>query len=182
MFGANITMGVVSRLLSGLRDLSLALLLVMLVFAIALPALLPSAAVAQEDSDAGKDRCAAPNLQTDLRPDADGPPTKVTIGMQMIDLMKVDDISQTLTGDFAVVLTWTDPRLAHLKGCEILLQDIWEPGITILNSGRKYLNLPIEAEIGPAVRLRIFKGMGGRSQPITIFKTFLSTSRIFKSG
>ena len=53
-------------------------------------ALLPSAAFAQEVSNAGKDRCAAPNVRTDLRPDADGPPTKVTIGMQMVDLMGIE--------------------------------------------------------------------------------------------
>jgi hypothetical protein len=50
-------------------------------------ALLPSAAFAQEVSNAGKDSCAPPNVRTDLRPNADGPPTKVALGMQMIDLM-----------------------------------------------------------------------------------------------
>ncbi len=124
-------------------------------------ALLPSAAFAQEVSNAGKDRCAAPNVRTDLRPDADGPPTTVTIGMQMVDLMGIDDISQTLTGDFLVVLNWTDPRLAHLKGCEILLQDIWEPGIVILNSGRKFLSLPKEAEIGAGGSVRYIQRFGG---------------------
>ncbi len=123
--------------------------------------LLSAAASAQEVSKAGKDRCAAPSVRTDLRPDADGPPTKVTIGMHMVDLMGIDDISQTLAGDFAVVLNWTDPRLVHLQGCEILLQNIWEPEIGILNSGRKFPSLPKEAKIGAGGSVRYIQRYGG---------------------
>jgi hypothetical protein len=143
-------------------------------------ALLPSAAFAQEVSNAGKDRCAAPNVRTDLRPNTDGPPTKVTIGMQMIDLMGVDDISQTLTGDFAVVLNWTDSRLAHLKGCEILLQDIWEPGITVLNSGRRFPKLPKEAEIGPGGSVRYIQRYGGTFATYHNLRDFPFDKQIFR--
>lgn len=125
------------------------------------PALLPMAVFAQEVSNTGKERCAVVNVQTDLRPDADGPPTKVTIGMHLVDLMGIDDISQTLSGDFAVVLNWTDPRLSHLEGCEVPLQTIWEPGITIMNSGRKFPSLPEEAEIGPGGSVRYIQRYGG---------------------
>ena len=81
--------------------------------------------------------CAALDVQADVRPDAGGPPTKVTVGIRIMDLMGISDVSQTLTGDFAVMLTWTDPRLAHLQGCQIALDTIWSPGLVFFNSGEK---------------------------------------------
>ncbi len=125
------------------------------------PVLLPVAAVAQEDAATGADRCATPAVQTDLRPDAQGPPTEVTVGMSLVDLLGIDDISQTLAGDFLVVLRWTDPRLAHLEGCEVPLERIWEPGLVVVNSGRKFPSLPEEAEIGPGGSVRYIQRYGG---------------------
>ena len=60
--------------------------------------------------------CSSANMKTDIRPDHDGPPTKISTAIVMLDLMEICDISQTLNGDFAVILMWTDPRLAHLDG------------------------------------------------------------------
>ena len=96
----------------------------------------------------GDDPCAIPGIRTDERPGAGGPPTTVSVGIRMVDLMEINDVSQTLTGDFAVVLTWTDPRLARLKGCEVLLDDIWSPGIRFINSGRLFPSRPRAADIG----------------------------------
>lgn len=93
--------------------------------------------------------CAVLDVQADVRPDAGGPPTKVTVGIRLIDLMGISDVNQTLTGDFAVMLTWTDPRLAHLQGCRITLDNIWSPGLTFFNSGEKSRERPREARIGP---------------------------------
>lgn len=95
-----------------------------------------------------KDPCAAPNIRTDVRPEASGPPTQVSVGMYMNDLTGISDPDQTLTGDFAVALTWADPRLAHLEGCEISLDDIWSPGLAFFNSGRLFTSRPREVGIG----------------------------------
>jgi hypothetical protein len=114
-----------------------------------LAVLLASIASAQSDARGEGDPCAAPDVRTDVRPDAGGPPTEVSVGIRMIDLTEINDVSQTMTGDFAVRLTWTDPRLAHLEGCEILLDDIWSPGLTFINSGRLFTSRPREAGIGP---------------------------------
>jgi len=111
--------------------------------------LLASMASAQSDPRSKGDPCAAPDVQTDVRPDAGGPPTEVSVGMRMIDLTEINDVDQTLTGDFAVRLTWTDPRLAHLEGCEISLDDIWSPGLVFVNSGRMFPSRPRETGIGP---------------------------------
>jgi hypothetical protein len=114
-----------------------------------LAVVLSSTASAWSSTVVASDPCADPNVRTDVRPDADGPPTKVSVGILMVDLMEINDVKQTLTGDFAVVLSWKDPRLAHLKGCEIPLDDIWSPGLVFTNSGRKFPERPKEAGIGP---------------------------------
>lgn len=93
--------------------------------------------------------CAPPNIATDVRPDASGPPTEVLIGVRLADLTEINDVAQTLTGDFAVVLSWTDPRLSRLQGCEISLDDVWSPGIIFRNSGRLITSRPRKVSIGP---------------------------------
>jgi hypothetical protein len=111
--------------------------------------LLASAAFAQGDPAGEQLPCAAPNIRTDVRPRADGPPTEVAVGMYMIDLTAINDPDQTLTGDLGVLLTWTDPRLARLEGCEIPLDDVWSPQLVFLNSGRMFPSRPREVDIGP---------------------------------
>ena len=95
------------------------------------------------------DPCVAPRIQADVRPDADGPPTKVLVSFFMVDLTGISDPDQTLTGDFAVALRWTDPRLAGMEGCEISLDDIWSPGLEFFNSGRLFLSRPRQVSVGP---------------------------------
>jgi hypothetical protein len=63
--------------------------------------------------------------------------------------MEINDVSQTLTGDFAVLVSWTDPRLTHLDGCEISLDDIWSPGMVFVNAGNKFLSRPKIVGVSP---------------------------------
>ena len=84
------------------------------------------------------DPCAVPGMRTNQRPGAGGAPTEVSVGVRMVDLTDINDVSQTLTGDFAVLLRWTDPRLDGLEGCEIPLSDVWTPGLRFVNSGRLF--------------------------------------------
>jgi hypothetical protein len=93
--------------------------------------------------------CTVPAMRTDLRPGEGGPPTEVLAGIRMVDLTGIDDVSQTLTGDFAVFQSWTDPRLAGLQGCEVPLSAIWTPSLVFVNSGRLFKVLKEEADIGP---------------------------------
>ena len=117
-------------------------------------------AVAQDTAATDEVSCVVPELRTDVRPNPDGPPTEVEVGMRMVDLMGIDDISQTLTGDFIVILNWIDPRLAELEGCEVPLADIWDPGVVIVNSGRKFPSLPLEAGVGPGGWVRYVQRYG----------------------
>ena len=112
--------------------------------------LLGSLASAEGVGTVDDDPCAVIGVRTNERPGADGAPTEVSIGVRMVDLTDIDDVSQTLTGDFAIFLGWTDSRLEGLEGCEVPLDDIWTPGIRFVNSGRLFLGLEEEADIGPA--------------------------------
>jgi hypothetical protein len=124
------------------------------VVVLCLAVVLSSTASAWSSTVVASDPCADPNVRTDVRPEADGPPTKVAVGILMVDLMEINDVNQTLTGDFAVVLSWKDPRLAHLKGCEIPLDDIWSPGLVFTNSGRKFSERPKEVGIDPGGQVK----------------------------
>lgn len=115
-----------------------------------------------DNSLAAEDRlCPPPNVRTNIRPHENGPPIKIEVGVNMIDLMEIDDISQTMTADFAVSQRWVDPRLAHLEGCEIPLTDIWTPDLTIINSGRKFRNRPKKAVIGPGGQVSYLQRYSG---------------------
>jgi hypothetical protein len=120
--------------------------------AVCLAMVLPS--TARSDQTAADDSCAVADVRTDIRPTADGPPTRVDVSVYMIDLLEISDIRQTLTGDFGVRLSWMDPRLAHLDGCEISLSDIWSPGLVVLNSGRQFAGRPEVAGIGPGGQVK----------------------------
>jgi len=110
---------------------------------------LASAASARIDPMPKDASCKTPNVRTGVRPDASGPPTNVAVSIFLIDIMEISDVTQTLTGDFALTQSWTDPRLVHFEGCEIALDKIWSPELVFLNTGRKITSRPMNASIGP---------------------------------
>ncbi len=117
-------------------------------------ALCTGAAYGQSGAPTTVDRCAKPSVRTNVRPDADGTPTEVSVGVRLIDLTKINDVAQTLTGDFFVLLIWTDARLSHLMGCKIALDHVWSPGLTFINSGRMFTSRVREVHIGPGGQVR----------------------------
>ncbi len=106
-------------------------------------------AFAPEARAADDDPCAVPAMRTDDRPGEGGPATEVLVGIRMVDLTDIDDVSQTLTGDFAVFQSWIDPRLDGLESCEVPIGSIWTPHLRFVNSGRLFKNLEDKADIGP---------------------------------
>ncbi len=116
--------------------------------------LLASAVSAQARPKAEAGACQDPNVRIDVRPNAGGPPTVISVGFRMIDLTEINDVKQTLTGDFAVLLTWTDARLSQLQGCEISLDKVWSPSLVFVNSGRLIMTRPREVSIGPGGQVR----------------------------
>jgi hypothetical protein len=116
---------------------------------------------AQGAPSAIDDPCPPPKLRTNVRPDADGPPTEVSVGIRMIDLLEIDDVNQTLKVDIAIVRSWTDQRLAQLAGCEILVDDVWFPELVIVNSGRLFERWPREVSIGPGGQVKYPQRISG---------------------
>ncbi len=116
-------------------------------------ALWPGATHGQTDAPTKDDPCAAPKMKTNVRPNADGPPVEVTMGVRLTDLTEIDDVAQTLTAEYLVVLSWTDARLSQLEGCEFSLKDVWSPELIFINSGRLFSTGPKEVGIGPGGRV-----------------------------
>ena len=69
-----------------------------------------------------------------IRPEPEGTPTEVDVGVFVIDISKINDVEQTFTADFALILRWQDPRLAGAQGVRSLfMKDIWHPYVLIQN-------------------------------------------------
>ncbi len=116
--------------------------------------LLASVTSAQVRPNADAEACENPNIRIDVRPNADGPATVISVGFRMMDLTEINDVKQTLTGDFAVLLSWTDARLSQFQGCEIALDKVWSPSVVFTNSGRLITSRPREVSIGPGGQVR----------------------------
>ena len=72
------------------------------------------------------------------RPDPKGIPTKVYIGMYVIDISQISDVDQSFTVDFHVMAKWKDPRLAvkNSKSSiarKVPLESIWNPDVRLYN-------------------------------------------------
>jgi len=93
--------------------------------------------------------CELPKINLSERPHVNGAPTKVTLGMLLIDIIGIDDIMQQFTTEFAVLQTWTDPRLEEMAGCHFEQSQIWYPELTFMNSGRIFPAFPARAAVGP---------------------------------
>jgi len=81
-----------------------------------------------------------PSLEFLERPDTEGTPTRVGIGVYLIDLYEIDDVDQTFNADFILSVTWQDPRLAvgmdeesgDLRSYDVT--QVWSPEPMLLNS------------------------------------------------
>lgn len=83
------------------------------------------------------DVCTLPDdYRADIRPNPDGSPTVVELGVLVADVTQIDDVAQTIEGDFIIRKAWRDPRLAELAGCRLQRAVIWFPTIDILNSSQ----------------------------------------------
>ncbi len=81
-----------------------------------------------------QDACQPPAMRIDHRPDHNGPPTIITLGILVADITGVDDVAQTISGDFILEMQWEDKRLEEQAGCRIAISQVWAPQLQILNS------------------------------------------------
>ncbi len=98
--------------------------------------------------------CELPNINMGERPNAGRAPTKVALGIFLVDITEINDVKQQFTADFAVFQSWNDPRLKDLNGCRFKLEQIWSPLFTLINSGQVSPEFPDRATVGPEGAMR----------------------------
>ncbi|MBW2395720.1 MAG: hypothetical protein JRG95_15780, partial [Deltaproteobacteria bacterium] len=87
------------------------------------------------------------------RPDPEGVPTPVHVGLFIIDLASLDDPSQTFFVDMVINLRWKDPRLAFEPTSEsgsiriLPLSRVWNPRLLLTNQRRTTLMNPHEVRV-----------------------------------
>src|SRR6476646_4553968 len=86
------------------------------------------------------------------RPQAEPGPTRISVGIWMVDITNIDSAQQNFTAEVAVVLRWRDPRLAHTGNGVVRypLEQVWHPRIAVVNEtnsvSRKF---PDSVEVEP---------------------------------
>ena len=106
------------------------------------------------------------------RPRADDGPTRVSIGIWMVDITSIDSAQQSFTAEMALVLRWNDPRLAHTGNGVVRypLEQVWHPRIAVVNEtnsvSRKFPDL-VEVEPDGKVTYRQ-RYAGAFSQPLRL--------------
>ena len=85
------------------------------------------------------DPCFIPPMLTRSPPTTNGQPVQVQIGILLIDVVEIDDVTESFTADLKVRIRWKDPRLSaialghSLENCRFSIEDIWNPDIQPIN-------------------------------------------------
>jgi len=85
------------------------------------------------------DPCFIPPMLTRNPPGSNGQPVQVKIGILLIDVVEIDDVTESFTADLKVRVRWKDPRLSaaavghSLENCRLLIDDVWTPDIQPIN-------------------------------------------------
>lgn len=95
-----------------------------------------------------------------VRPDPKGTPTRAEIGVYVLDVMVIDDATQTFEADLAVTLRWRDPRLAFsveeigLEELVLPLDEVWSAELGMLNQRDLERFLPEVVRVEPDGKVR----------------------------
>jgi hypothetical protein len=93
-----------------------------------------------------------PDQISQERPEPDAGPTKVSVGLYIIDISKINDVDQSMTADFVIRIRWRDPRLATDEpGVRTFgIQEIWSPRLTVANKRRLWKTWPDTVDVDQA--------------------------------
>jgi len=80
------------------------------------------------------------------RPNENGAPTIVSIGIYVVDIETIDNVHQHFVADFMLLVRWKDDRLKG-ESRTVEIDDIWWPNIAVLNGRDLSMELPHRAEI-----------------------------------
>ncbi len=94
-------------------------------------------------------------------PHAEGEgPTEVRVGFYLIDVLSINDVEESFSADFALILKWRDPRLSDpalgLVGTQVPLGSVWSPSIHVVNDKSLRLAWPriLQIEADGAITYR----------------------------
>lgn len=85
-----------------------------------------------------------------VRPGAESGPTRLSVGVWLADISRIDSASQTFSANLFFALSWRDPSLAHGQPSvkKYDLKDIWHPNWFVVNAVAKLeSSLPEIAEV-----------------------------------
>ena len=106
------------------------------------------------------------------RPQAEAGPTRVSVGIWMVDITNIDSAQQNFTAEVAVVLRWRDPRLTHTGNgiVRYSLEQVWHPRVAVVNEtnsvSRKFPEV-VEVEPDGTVNYRQ-RYAGAFTQPLRL--------------
>ena len=104
-----------------------------------LAALISSPLQAGVPQDGDPRNCVVPSARLWSPPKTATEPVRIGVEFFLIDLMEINDKSNSFTIDFVMTLTWRDARLAGAAsrdaGCITSLDTIWHPAFIFLNAG-----------------------------------------------
>ncbi len=96
-------------------------------------------ASAADNSSVPGNPCFIPPLLTRSPPTTNGQPVHVKIGVLLIDVIEIDDVTESFTADLKVRVRWKDPRLSaealghSLEHCRLPIDSVWNPDIQPIN-------------------------------------------------
>ena len=85
------------------------------------------------------DPCFIPPMLTRSPPETNGQAVQVQIGILLIDVVEINDVTESFTADFKIRIRWKDPRLSatalghSLENCRFPIDDVWNPDIQPIN-------------------------------------------------
>ncbi|MXN66402.1 hypothetical protein GR183_15920 [Stappia sp. GBMRC 2046] len=98
-------------------------------------ALMLMAGAAFVPAPARADVCELPDdYRTEVLPGPEDGPTVVEMGILVADITGIDDVGQSIEGDFIIRKQWQDPRLEGVAGCRLHRSQVWFPVTDVLNS------------------------------------------------
>ncbi len=105
--------------------------------------------------------CVVPPRIADRRPDPGGVPTRVSVGLHVLNIANINDVAQSFTARFALRVKWKDPRLIGLSHCEFRLDEVWNPRVRFLNEGDVSRTREDVVEIDPHGTVTYAQGFKG---------------------
>ena len=85
------------------------------------------------------DPCFIPPMLSHSPPTTNALPVPVRIGVLVIDVVEINDVTESFTADLKVRVRWKDPRLSasalghSLEHCRLSIEDIWNADIQPIN-------------------------------------------------